>query len=138
MPLNHKSVIALDVGTVRIGVAVASLAARFPRPLQTLTNDENFTDKLLTIIENNQVERVIVGLPRGLDGQDTGQTEFVRAFVLQLASSVKLPMLFQDEALSSRRAKEELELRGLDYDKGDVDALAAALILEDYLRDSEV
>lgn len=134
MAPNPSSILALDVGTVRIGVAIASLVVRLPRPLTTLLNDEKFIDQLIAIIEKEAVATVVVGLPRGLDGQETAQTSYVRNFVADLSRLLGVSMPFQDEALSSARAKSELEDRGKSYQKADVDALAATFILDDYLQ----
>ncbi|MDL2341762.1 MAG: Holliday junction resolvase RuvX [Patescibacteria group bacterium] len=135
---NPSSILALDVGTVRIGIAIASIMTRLPRPLQTLPNDENFTEQLQQIIDTEAVGTIVIGLPRGLNGQETNQTKLVRDFVVGLNSKIDRPLPFQDEALSSSRAKQELEARGRSYQKGDVDALAATYILEDYLATNEV
>ncbi|MBC7708176.1 Holliday junction resolvase RuvX [Polaromonas sp.] len=138
MPTSPSSILALDVGTVRIGIAVVSLVSRLPHPLTTLPNDDNFTDRLKQIVADEAVGTVVVGLPRGLNGQETSQTTLVREFVAALANHIDMPMPFQDEALSSNRAKTELAARGRDYVKGEVDALAATYILEDYLAANEV
>ena len=138
MSRNNSSFLALDVGTVRIGVAIADAAARLPRPLITLANDENFTEQLQQIIDNENVSTLIIGLPRGLEGQDTDQTRLVRNFVDSWQAVIRLPVVYQDEALSSARAKDELEARGKPYRKGDVDALAATFILDDFLVSNPV
>lgn len=135
---NGSGVLALDIGTVRIGVAVASADAQIPRPLVTLANGENFTEQLQQLIDNESIGRLVVGLPRGLGGQDTPQTAYVREFTENLQTAVDLPLSFQDEALSSTRARQELEARGKLYQKGDVDALAATYILEDYLIENRM
>lgn len=127
---------ALDVGTVRIGVAIASAESQLPRPLITLANDENFIEQLQQLIDNEAIGNLVIGLPRGLSGQDTPQTAYVREFSEQLKTVTSLRLDFQDEALSSARAKDELEARGKLYQKGDVDALAATYILEDYLMEN--
>ena len=134
MAPSASSILALDVGTIRIGIAIASVVVRLPRPLTTLANDENFSTKLAEIIKKEVVATVVVGLPRGLDGQETGQTGYVRTFVANMPAELGVRMPFQDEALSSNRAKSELEARGSAYQKGDIDALAATFILDDYLQ----
>lgn len=133
MTANSSSILALDVGTVRIGVALAGSVARLPRPLLTLLNDENFTKQLRQIIDQEGVKVLVIGLPRSLNGDDTDQTRMVRSFVGSWQSSISLPLVYQDEALSSARAKAELEARAKPYQKGDVDALAATFILDDFL-----
>lgn len=134
---NSKSVLALDIGERRIGVAVASLAARLPRPLTVLdrsSGDEAVIDHLRTVAAEHGVTRLVIGLPRGLDGQETQQTASTRTYGESLAVSVGLPYDFQDEAGTSLQAEAELSARGRPYAKGDVDSLAATYILQDWLQ----
>lgn len=133
MPATPRSVLALDVGEQRVGVAVASLAARLPRPLVTLKQGEDFLMKLNDIIKAENVEALVVGLPRGLDGQTTAQTRAVESFTNELREHCQLPVHFQDEAVTSKQAEAELEARRKPYARGDIDALAATYILEDFL-----
>lgn len=133
MPATPKSILALDVGERRVGVAIASLAARLPRPVTALIRDDGFYGSLAEIIERENVDTVVVGLPRGLDGQATAQTRAVQAFTDDLRKHCELPVYFQDEAVTSKQAEAELETRGKPYARGDIDALAATYILEDFL-----
>lgn len=126
-------VIGLDVGSVRIGVARASRIVRLAEPLTTLRNDESVWRELNTLIATHDVHTIVVGLPRGLDGQETAQTTTVRQFVEELGKRVNRPIVFQDEALTSHKAEAELAARNKPFAKEDVDALAAVYILEDYL-----
>ncbi len=131
LPIPSK-ILALDVGSKRIGVAVANSVSRLPRPLTTLDAEADVMAQLTEILVAEAVDTLIVGLPRGLEGQETAQTAMVRNFVDDLAQ-FGLPIHFQDEALTSRKAEAELEARGKAYNKSDVDALAATYILEDFL-----
>ncbi len=133
MPVTHRSVLGLDVGAKRIGVAVASLEARLPHPLITLESDDTFWPALENIIEVEGVEIVVVGFPRGMQGQHTAQTEAIEAFTAELRQHVALPIHMQDEALTSKHAETELRARGKPYDRAAIDALAATYILEDFL-----
>jgi putative pre-16S rRNA nuclease len=133
MPINHKSVLALDVGQARVGVALASLAARLPNPLLTLPRGDRFFDQLADIIRREDAGALVVGLPRGLDGQTTAQTVAIGKFVKELKEHTDLPVHLQDEALTSHQAEAELRRRGKVYAKADIDALAATYILEDWL-----
>ena len=135
MPQTPNSILALDVGEARVGVAIASLAARLPRPLTTLPGGEIFFDHLGKIIEKEGVGALVVGLPRGLAGQHTYQTAAIQTFAKALKRHFDLPIHFQDEAVTSKKAEAELEKRGKPYARGDIDALAATYILEDYLAD---
>ncbi len=125
--------LALDVGTKRVGVAVARGGVRIASPLTTLTNDDGFWDSLQAVINTEDIGTVVVGLPRGLEGQDTAQTMYCRQFAENLERRFSLPVILQDEALTSVKAEEELQARGKPFEKGAVDALAATYILEDYL-----
>ena len=133
MPVTPDSVLALDVGARRVGVSVASLAARLPRPLITLERDDTFFPTLQNIVEVEAVSAIVVGFPRGLHGQHTAQTQAIEDFTAELRQHFALPIYYQDEALTSRHAEAELRARGKLYDKGDIDALAATYILEDFL-----
>ena len=133
MAITPSSVIALDVGGKRVGVAVASLNARLPRPLVTLERGDDFFQALKDVIKTENPETIVIGLPRGLDGQNTGQTKDIEAFAAEVNRQISLPTEFQDEAVTSRQAEAELEARGKPYKKGDIDALAATYILEDFL-----
>jgi len=131
----NPSLLALDVGAKRVGVAIASLAARLPRPLITLQRDDTLFPTLQTIAEVEGVNKLIVGFPRGLQGQHTQQTEAIEAFVVELKQHFALPVQLQDEALTSKHAEDELRMRGTPYEKEDIDSLAATYILEDYLKE---
>ncbi len=135
MVVTPSSVMALDVGARRVGVAVASLAARLPRPLITLQPGKEFFPALQSIVEVEGVGAIVVGFPRGMQGQHTAQTAAIESFTQQLKEHFLLPIHYQDEALTSKHAETELRTRGKPYDKGDIDALAATYILEDFLAE---
>ena len=137
MPLIPKSVLSLDVGARRVGVAVATLEAKLPRPLITLARDDTLFPALENIAEVEGVIALVVGFPRGLDGQHTKQTAAIEDFAQELREHFAMPLHFQDEALTSKKAKAELDARRRPYDKGEVDSLAATYILEDFLRGHE-
>jgi putative Holliday junction resolvase len=139
MQATPKNILALDVGERRIGVAVAGSEAKLARPLTTLLNTDKFFDELAKIVQQEDIGRLVVGLPRGLEGQTTAQTETVQGFAKELENRLGLPVHLQDEALTSVQAEAELKQRRKPSVKGDIDALAATLILEDYLQEpSEV
>ncbi len=131
----HKTIIALDVGERRIGVAVANMAARLPSPLSTLARGESSFRQIQDLIYEHDTVALVVGLPRGLDGQHTKQTIAVEEFKAALEHYVNVPVYWQDEALTSKQAEAELEARRKPYKKEDIDALSANYILEDFMRD---
>lgn len=130
---NVITVLAMDVGNKRVGLAVANSIARLPRALHTLVRDKTFWERLSVIIIEENAEKIVVGLPKSLNGHETDQTRRTRDFVKELRKHCTLPVAFQDEALTSWQAENELEENRAFYDKGDVDALSAVYILEDYL-----
>ena len=132
----NSTIIALDVGTVRIGVAQSNMISRIAAPLQTVINDDHVVDVLLQLLDEYQASALVVGLPRNLNGDYTPQTHKVEAFAAELEKHLQIPLYWQDEAATSVKAEAELQARKKPYAKGDIDALAATYILDDFLRDN--
>ncbi|MFZ1812490.1 MAG: Holliday junction resolvase RuvX [Candidatus Saccharimonadales bacterium] len=132
MPRNNF--LGLDVGTRRIGVALARDGVKLAVPLMTIDVDGNEIDALKELITTQQINRIIVGYPRNQSGEATEQSRQVEAFVEAHISSLGVPYSFQDESLTSVVAEAQLDSGRLPYSKADVDAHAAAIILQDYLE----
>lgn len=133
MQTSVATILALDVGAQRIGVARANSIARIASPLTTLQHGEQIFDDIAQLLRQEKADELVVGLPRGLEGQETDQTRYVRQFVTDLQQHITVPVHLQDEALTSVKAEKELEARKKPFAKGDIDALAATYILSDYL-----
>lgn len=133
-PAKIQGLLALDVGEKRVGVAMTNTFTRLPSPLATLLRDDNFWKKLENVIDENDVNIIIVGLPRNLRGDETKQTIQTRTFIKEIKSKFKVNVIEQDEALTSVNAEKELKARGKPFAKEDIDSLAATYILEDYLN----
>jgi putative Holliday junction resolvase len=103
--------------------------------LTTLEHTATVLEQLQQLVADEHAIMVVVGLPRGLEGQHTAQTVTVEAFAAELSHAVGVPLHWQDEALTSRKAEDELRERGKPFTKGDIDALSATYILEDFLQD---
>jgi putative Holliday junction resolvase len=131
-----KSILALDFGSKRIGVALSSVIARLAHPLTTLDNNSSLMETLDKIVKDENIVQIVVGYPRNLDGQPTKQTEEVEAFVKKLKEQSSLPIDFQDESLTSVKAEAELK-DSKNLQKADVDSLAATYILTDWLADHD-
>lgn len=135
---NHQNqasnVVALDVGEKRIGVAIASVQALMPNPFTTLQRTDQILHDIVTLLQEHRAVAVVLGLPRGLEGQETAQTRAVELFGHDLEEYLQIPLYWQDEAVTSVAAEEELTARGKPFDKKEIDALAATYILEDFLR----
>lgn len=132
-PTDSSTILALDVGERRVGLAITSLIARLPRPFMTLVRDEDFWGRLRKVIADESVSMLVVGLPRNMQGEETPQSTAIRKFADELQQHTGIKPAMQDETLTSRRAESELNARGKRFEKGDIDALAATYILEDYL-----
>lgn len=141
-PVNHEegqSGLGFDVGERRIGVAIGRLDVKIAHPLKTLEKPAQFKEDIAALCRREAAAWLVIGLPRGLDGQETAQTASVKAFGDELtkylhAEGLQLPVYWIDEALTSAKAEQELQERGKLYAKVDVDALAATYILEDFLN----
>jgi putative Holliday junction resolvase len=129
-----SKIAALDFGGKRVGVAIADLASRLPRPLKTLMNGPHLFDELSSLISEEEITLIVIGLPRNLSGDDTYQTRLTRQFAQRLRKH-GFPVVLQDEAGTSDLARSELEARRKPYARSDIDALAACYILEDYLKE---
>jgi len=130
MAINN--VLGLDIGESKTGVARVNMIARLPQPVATLKNDNNFISEITKIIKAESIDTLVVGLPRNMRGEETAQTKYVRDYVGDHLLSLNLPIVFQDETLSSKAAEARL---GNGYKKTDIDAVAAVVILEDYLEE---
>jgi putative Holliday junction resolvase len=130
---SNKQYLGLDVGLKRTGIARGSDAARLAEPLLTVQT----TDVLKTLkdmIEEYNVTAVVVGLPRNLHGNNTQQTNWVRDWVEHAKRKIDVTYYWQDEVLSTRIAEaKKLKLKN----PHDIDSLAAAIILQDFLDTPE-
>jgi putative Holliday junction resolvase len=136
-------VLAVDVGERRIGLAISDVSRTLARPLLTLTvrNAVDGVDQVAAEIarlteEDDGLSTVVVGLPVRLDGSPNAQTPRVAAFVDALKARTSVPILTADERLTSREAESLLAERVRDWRqrKARLDAVAAAVILRDYLE----
>ncbi len=132
-----RTILGLDIGARRIGLAVARQDIRIPQPLATLDASTSGTavQQIARLATEHDAVAIVAGWPRGMAGQSTAQTKAVEVFVAQLRQELSVPVYLQDEALTSQKAEAELSARRKPFTKEDIDALAATYILEDYLRD---
>ena len=136
-------VAGLDVGNRRIGVAVSDVTGTLARPLGVLQTsglegdaiDRAVAELARLAAEEDGLASLVVGLPRRLDGSPNDMTPRVQAFAAALGARIAVPVILQDERLTSREAESRLALREKDWRvrKKQIDAAAAAIILQDYL-----
>jgi len=128
--------LALDIGGKRIGVAVSDRLGFSCRGVTCLfRNDQGWTRQVSKLIAEYGSKAVVVGLPKNMDGTEGDQAKDCRKAAAQLALSIDLPIVFQDERLSTWTAKERLFAQGLNEKKvrAKLDQTAAAVFLEDLI-----
>lgn len=130
---HSTSLLALDVGEKRIGVALADSAVRIAIAYDTILVDGTEIEQIARLIGFENIDIVVIGYPRNQSGEPTRQTEYVEKFAEGL-KGIAPEIVYQDESLTSVQAEERLKAGGKPYAKGDIDALAASLILQDYLE----
>ncbi len=134
--------IGLDVGDRRIGLAFGDTDLRMATPLDVIarTNSEQDAESIRRVADNYNAESIVVGLPKNMNGTIGEQARMTQTFAEQLGEITKIPIVFWDERLSTheatRRLHESESRRGKKSRRG-LDAIAAAVILQDYL-DSQV
>ena len=149
---------ALDVGEARIGVAVSDSSGILASPYTTLRVSRDEAQTWLAIqrlVSQTDAEGLVIGLPISLDGQIHGQGERVQAFAERLKQHITIPVTFWDERLSTVEverllAEREQDAQGKPFRRGNrrrsstrqrrrhqgIDAMAAAVILQEYLDHS--
>jgi len=137
-PLESESrIVGVDVGTKRVGVAVADPLQLFAQPRDTYTPDEAL-DVLREIRDEEGIEIIVVGWPLTEEGTAEEATEMVESYIYRIREAVgEVQVVREDERYTSEIAKDLLRRAGVSqpgrYDKGRVDAAAAAVILQGYL-----
>jgi putative Holliday junction resolvase len=130
-----QTLLGFDYGTKRIGVAVGQEITRTVTPLTTLrcSNETPDWKAISKLIEEWKPDKLVVGLPLHLDGTTQALTDRAQRFGNQLKGRYNLPVEMVDERLTSHEAETELATRKGKSTKTDIDALAAALILQSWL-----
>ncbi len=129
-------IVGLDFGTVRIGVAVSDERHILARPLGMLQNSADFSKKLLELLKKEgAIDKIVVGLPLKLSGQDSAMTEAARKFAKELEESSKLSVELWDERLTSALVERSMSDAGVKRkERAQMsDTLSAVIILQSYL-----
>ena len=127
-------VMALDIGTKRIGVALSDFLLMLANGHSCLDRqpENKALENIQSIAKDNHVQKIVVGIPYNMDGTQGEQAEDCKNF----ASKIKnYEIIFEDERLTSEQAEENLRAKKIDFkkDKGLVDIESACIILEQYL-----
>jgi putative Holliday junction resolvase len=141
--LRRMRLLGIDYGRKRVGLALSDATGMLARPWKTIAVRGGMKQLVADLAEeiahlrqeSDGLDAVVVGLPRRLSGEATEQTVAVEGLAAQLRSLVDVPLVLQDERLSSREAESLLSRREKDWRKRKrrLDEMAAAVILQDYL-----
>ena len=130
-------ILALDHGTRRIGVAVSDETKTIAQPLEYILAEPfgDFIKRLNQILLEKEVDLLLIGLPRNMDGSYGPAADKVKTFVGVLKTATVVPIKLWDERLTSSQANKILIQGGVRRDKRkeNVDKMAAAILLQSYL-----
>tara|TARA_B100001013_G_scaffold323857_1_gene235061 strand:+ start:290 stop:700 length:411 start_codon:yes stop_codon:yes gene_type:complete len=129
--------LAIDFGEKRIGLALSDPMKIIAKPFKTIfySNQNDLINKIALIIKDEKIEKIILGLPKGLKGNNTSQTNIVIEFYKYIKDKIDTPIVMEDERLSSVSAKKSLILQNIKtgHNKALIDKTAAAIFLQLYL-----
>lgn len=130
--------LAIDFGKARCGVAVSDSLQIIANPLDTVATKEIFPF-LVSYCQSEQVDKIIVGLPKQMSGEDSESMRYIKPFVGRLKHAIpNIPIEMYDERFTSvlaHRAMIESGMKKKDrQNKANVDKIAACIILEDYMQ----
>lgn len=136
--LPTGKLLALDVGLARIGIATCDGLGLVSRPLEVLERRSRREDfaHLAQLVEREAAQTVLCGLPLNMDGSEGGQAQTTRKWAMRLAQALRtllgrpIPIVFWDERMSTYAAQEVMARHPVTAGE---DAVAAAVILQDYL-----
>lgn len=128
-------VLGVDLGSVRVGIAVSDPGRVLATPVRVLERDAELHQRIADLVEELDVGAVVVGLPRSLDGGERQAARAVRAEVRRLQACLAVPVHLQDERLTTVAAHAGLAAAGKTarQRRGSVDASAAAVLLQSWL-----
>ncbi len=125
-------IMALDVGTKRIGIAISDYLHIIANRHSYISRDKDSVNKIVNIAKENNVKKIIIGVPYNMDGTQGSQAQDCIDFAGLIQG---FEVVFEDERLTSETAEENLKAKKINFrkDKGLVDVESAGIILEQYL-----
>lgn len=126
-------VLGIDLGKKRIGVALGDTANKIAVGLPTLDNNSETLTKLQEIISRENIQKLIIGLPKTMSGQNGAQVNYTRKWGDHISEVLSIAVEYIDERLSSKMARDGLAAMGGTITKEDIDQAAAVLILQSFL-----
>ena len=137
--MTENRILAIDYGKKRVGLAITDPLNIFAYPYDTIQNDHYLIKTLAGIISEMNVAKIIIGDPVREDGKESVIKKDIDKFVKELSKLVNIDIIFVDERYTSELAKqriiESVPSKKKRRDKSLLDKNAAAIMLEDYLRE---
>ena len=131
-------ILAIDPGTVRLGLALSDPSETIAQPLSVLARRSEPEDlkALVELVERHEVGMIVIGLPRLMDGRLDAAAQQAQAFGDQVARATGRPVAYWDERLTSVAAERYLIEQGKRRSKRrqEIDRMAATLLLQGYLH----
>ena len=132
-----QRILAIDYGTVRIGIAISDPLRLIAKALETYPNKHNFITQLQLLIREYDIGMVVIGMPVNLKGKEERKAQEVRLFIDRLQEELTIPIRTWDERFTSTMAKNSLIEIGVKkkkrQEKSRVDQIAAAILLQSFL-----
>jgi putative Holliday junction resolvase len=129
-------VLAFDYGSVRTGVAISPSNQAIAEVLTVLESGQSMWSQIKHLLAHYQPDILVVGWPRNLEANSTAQTFAAEQFAKQLKAQTNLPVVLQDEVMTSQLADQRINTKlPLKKQKEQRNSIAAAIILESYLRE---
>lgn len=128
--------LGLDVGTVRVGVALSDPLGITAQPLEVINRRKSdLFERVATLVDEHEVQQVVIGNPLQLDGEIGPAARAMAEFADKLRQRLTVPVELWDERLSTAQAEREMISDGVRREKRRqrIDKVAAALILQSYL-----
>lgn len=135
IPSNR--ILGIDYGSVRIGIAISDPMGIIAQSVGVIQNSPNALHKVEEIIEQYHPSKIVIGMPLNLKGEKGKKAEEVEIFIKELEGRFNIEVIRIDERFTSKMARQSLQELGMKKkkrrEKGRIDQIAAALILQDYL-----
>ena len=133
-----KRLLAIDYGERHIGIALSDTDQLIAYPYLTIDTRKTpqFFQRIAEITKQQDIEKIIVGLPLNVDNLETKKSKQIKIFTKGLQNFVSLPIIFWDESFTTKKASEVLKIqkKSMKKNKSRLDMIAASLILKDFLQ----
>jgi putative Holliday junction resolvase len=134
---NLKRILGIDYGSKRIGIAVSDPLRIIAQGISVVANSSTVVNDIIKLVHEYDVEMIVVGMPLNLKGEKGIKADEVEKFISQVEKELQIDVIRFDERLTSKMAHQTLRdmevKKRKRQDKGTIDKMAAALILQGYL-----